>query len=82
MYSKLPNLVIGFHGCDISVFEKVLHNHENMIFSDKPYDWLGHGVYFWEHNLRAPKKRQLHLYRSYRLYLILKNRLISAHNHM
>lgn len=26
MYSTLPNIVIGFHGCDKSVYEKILYN--------------------------------------------------------
>jgi hypothetical protein len=51
MYSKLPNLVIGFHGCDKSVADKVLKNHEIMYQSKNDYDWLGNGVYFWEQNL-------------------------------
>lgn len=24
MYEKLPNLVLGFHGCDICTYKKVL----------------------------------------------------------
>jgi hypothetical protein len=51
MYSKLPNLVIGFHGCDRSSAEKVLSCDEMMYESVNDYDWLGHGVYFWEQNL-------------------------------
>lgn len=43
--------MIGFHGCDKSIYEKVLHNHESLSKSKNDYDWLGHGIYFWEHNL-------------------------------
>ncbi|MDR0904522.1 MAG: hypothetical protein LBM59_07810 [Ruminococcus sp.] len=50
MYSKLPNLVIGFHGCDRLSVEKVLYKNEKMHESVNDYDWLGHGVYFWEQN--------------------------------
>ena len=51
MYSKLPNFVLGFHGCDQSVFEKVLNGNDRLKFSKKnDYDWLGHGIYFWENN--------------------------------
>lgn len=32
MYGRLPNLVIGFHGCDESTFEKVL-NQKQMLHS-------------------------------------------------
>lgn len=51
MYSKLPNLVIAFHGCDQSVFDKVIINHEHLNASNNDYDWLGNGIYFWEQNL-------------------------------
>lgn len=50
IYSRRSNLVIGFHGCDKSVVEKVLSGQENLIASTNDYDWLGHGVYFWENN--------------------------------
>lgn len=50
MYQKLPNLVIGFHGCDRKVFEKVLYKGEPLKKSQNVYDWLGNGIYFWEQN--------------------------------
>jgi len=49
LYSKRTNLVIGFHGCDNSVVEKVIKG-ENLISSMNDYDWLGNGVYFWANN--------------------------------
>jgi hypothetical protein len=50
MYDSKPNLIIGFHGCDAKV-SKALLNKPNIINkSEKPYDWLGHGMYFWENN--------------------------------
>lgn len=51
MYSKLPNLLIAFHGCDIKTYNKVLMNHEHLTASNNDYDWLGNGIYFWEQNL-------------------------------
>lgn len=51
VYSSLPNLIIGFHGCDKSVFEKILYSHEPFKASVNNYDWLGNGMYFWENNL-------------------------------
>ena len=42
LYSRRANLVIGFHGCDRSVVEKVI--------STNDYDWLESGIYFWENN--------------------------------
>jgi len=50
MYDTRPNLVIGFHGCDLSRRESLLNNSGPIEKSEKPYDWLGHGVYFWENN--------------------------------
>ncbi len=50
-YEFQPSFILGFHGCDASVGEKILsgagpHLHP----SEKEYDWLGHGIYFWEGN--------------------------------
>ena len=46
--SKFPGLVIGFHGCDKKVADRVLSGKEDLCDSNKPYDWLGPGKYFWE----------------------------------
>ena len=50
MYEVKPNLVIGFHGCDRSVRDSLLMNPKDYQISQKPFDWLGHGLYFWENN--------------------------------
>lgn len=50
MYQKLPNLVIGFHGCSKTVFDEVIKNGGVLRKSTNSYDWLGHGIYFWEQN--------------------------------
>ncbi len=50
LYDKLPNLVLGFHGCRKDVWEKVLHGHEHLKKSENSYDWLGNGIYFWENS--------------------------------
>jgi hypothetical protein len=50
MYQARPGLLIGFHGCDISQQQSLLKNPGIIPVSDKPYDWLGHGMYFWENN--------------------------------
>lgn len=49
LYSSRSNLYIGFHGCDKSVAEYILHG-GSLRPSKNDYDWLGHGVYFWENN--------------------------------
>lgn len=50
MYSIRPNLVIGFHGCDEETCKALLNTPAKIVYSEKPYDWLGHGMYFWENN--------------------------------
>ena len=48
IYQKHPQMVLGFHGCDQSVVDKVLSSHtEHLRQSRNDYDWLGSGVYFW-----------------------------------
>ena len=51
MYEKLPNLVIGFHGCSKSNWRNVIQNQDELKASNNLYDWLGNGIYFWENNL-------------------------------
>ncbi len=50
MYSGRPSFVLGFHGCDQSVAERVFADKTNLRKSTNSYDWLGHGVYFWENS--------------------------------
>lgn len=52
MYKKLPNLVLGFHGCHRTVFDKVIKEGQPLRQSDNSYDWLGNGIYFWEQNFQ------------------------------
>ncbi|WP_019644506.1 hypothetical protein [Novispirillum itersonii] len=42
------SFVLGYHGCDASVGEKVLTGGATLSGSDQDYDWLGPGIYFWE----------------------------------
>jgi len=50
MYDVKSNLVIGFHGCERHVRDALLLNPHDYKISQKPFDWLGHGLYFWENN--------------------------------
>lgn len=50
MYDARPNLIIGFHGCELHVRDALLMNPSDYRISQKPFDWLGHGLYFWENN--------------------------------
>jgi hypothetical protein len=51
MPSKLDysRFVVGYHGCDVTLAQKVLLGEEQLTPSKNSYDWLGHGIYFWEH---------------------------------
>lgn len=50
MYSTLPSFVLGFHGCDRDIGEKILRGEEGAKLSENDYDWLGNGIYFWENS--------------------------------
>jgi len=46
-------LVLGYHGCDQKVRDQVLQEGARLKPSMNEYDWLGKGIYFWEH---GPKR--------------------------
>jgi len=50
MYNVRPNLILGFHGCDHDVAQRLILSPNRIQKSEKPFDWLGHGMYFWENN--------------------------------
>ncbi len=50
MYPAKPGLLIGFHGCDETVRDKIVTDQGILFDSTNDYDWLGNGVYFWENN--------------------------------
>lgn len=50
MYNVLPSFILGFHGCDGSVAERIFAGQDALKPSDNDYDWLGPGIYFWENN--------------------------------
>jgi hypothetical protein len=50
MYSTRSGLVLGFHGCDKSLIEKIILQQSELKQSSNKYDWLGHGSYFWEYS--------------------------------
>ena len=49
MHKLATTFVLGYHGCDQSVADKILSG-EDFQPSGNAYDWLGPGVYFWEAN--------------------------------
>lgn len=50
MYSGKPSFVYGFHGIDKTVAKEILNDELQFNISEKSYNWLGDGVYFWENN--------------------------------
>lgn len=46
------SFILGYHGCDRTVAERVFAGCEGLQASHNAYDWLADGVYFWEHNAR------------------------------
>jgi hypothetical protein len=50
MYSTRSGLVLAFHGCDRSVANAVINSKIQLKESENDYDWLGHGIYFWENS--------------------------------
>jgi hypothetical protein len=42
-------MIIAYHGCDASVVAKVLSGEDALAPSERKHDWLGPGIYFWEH---------------------------------
>ncbi|MGF7054762.1 hypothetical protein GGC47_003966 [Bosea sp. OAE752] len=53
--SRTNNMVVGYHGCEASTGRKILAGDE-MLLSEKQYDWLGKGVYFWENDPQRAKE--------------------------
>ena len=46
----LPAFILGYHGCDASIAELIFTGQATLKISSNDYDWLGDGIYFWEHN--------------------------------
>ena len=50
VYSQRSGLILGFHGTDESIVHEIVLNRQSIKFSENPWDWIGHGAYFWEHS--------------------------------
>lgn len=50
MYTTRTGLVLGFHGCDEAVVNRTLNGNTSLKDSKNKYDWLGHGIYFWDNS--------------------------------
>lgn len=55
MYNRRSGFVLAFHGTDKSIVDKVLLGEDKLKGSRERYDWLGHGVYFWENGYTRAK---------------------------
>ena len=42
------SFVLGYHGCDADVANEVVNGGGSILESNRDYDWLGPGAYFWE----------------------------------
>jgi hypothetical protein len=51
VHTLSASFVLAYHGCDREVAERMLDG-EQFTPSTNDYDWLGHGIYFWEANPR------------------------------
>ena len=40
--------ILGYHGCDDETAGKIASGKDELRPSQNDYDWLGHGLYFWE----------------------------------
>lgn len=50
MYTSRTGLVLGFHGTDQTIVEAVVNGQTDLVARHNKYDWLGHGVYFWDNS--------------------------------
>ena len=64
MHQLAASFILGYHGCDKPVGERILKG-TPFKQSNNDYDWLGPGIYFWEANplrgldfAREAKKRR------------------------
>lgn len=51
MYEMKDHLILGFHGCDEETCQQLINSPNEYHFNKNPYDWLGHGMYFWENDV-------------------------------
>src|SRR4051794_40667189 len=47
-FLEYQRLIMAYHGCDKAVADAALRG-KALKASDNDYDWLGKGIYFWEH---------------------------------
>lgn len=50
MYTSRTGLVLGFHGTDQAIVDDVVNGRADLVARHNKYDWLGHGIYFWDNS--------------------------------
>ena len=48
--TRAPAFILGYHGCDRAIGERILAGGQHLKASENDYDWLGTGIYFWENS--------------------------------
>ena len=52
-YDDYHRTVVGYHGTGLTAALRIVNRVEGFRWSERNYDWLGRGIYFWEY---APKQ--------------------------
>jgi hypothetical protein len=52
-YDDYHRTVVGYHGTGLTAALRIVNRIEGFRWSERDYDWLGRGIYFWEY---APKQ--------------------------
>ena len=52
-FDEYHRTVVGYHGTGLASALRIVNRIEGFRRSDRDYDWLGRGIYFWDH---APKQ--------------------------
>src|SRR4051812_24847694 len=55
---RFSRIMLGYHGCTAEFAEAMLRGELSLSQrqpSANPYDWLGHGIYFWEYGLERAR---------------------------
>jgi len=50
------SFVLGYHGCDRAIADQAVNGNAALLQSDRDYDWLGPGAYFWESDPQRAKE--------------------------
>jgi hypothetical protein len=48
--------ILAYRGCDAEEYDRVLVGEQEVRISQNPWDWLGHGAYFWENSVQRAQE--------------------------